>query len=289
MIVYSTRLGQDSRDTLRDQLLLDCSQSLAPVDSFAESDMSSVAATTDVPYVSVLDAAPLQGLGEIVTRWSGDLGQTAYNPHAFETVTNTDVSAAVAKCSKSGFDEILRAACICSFLANRAVINENPVNHQWFTEDQGYQQLDFDKILRYYVQVASTGTAKTPTIPFYTQDPEKVIMTLANSLKSNYSEDYIRVVFYWLSRTWTSIVHPAVMEPSEANRTNSSQAAKSYLGNAKAIATQAQDDSAQADCMLLGVDWCQVGTVLKWVAITAGLGFTAYIVWQASSVFKAKG
>ncbi len=289
MIVYATRLGQGYLDTLRDQLLLDCSQSLSPVDSFTESDTSSVAETADVPYVSVLDAAPLHGLGEIVTRWSGDLGPTAYNAHAFETVTNTDVSAAVAKCSKTGFDEILRAACICSFLANRAVINENPVNHQWFTEDQGYQQLDFDKILRYYVQVASTGKAKTPTIPFYTQDPEKVIKTLANTLKSNYSEDYIRVVFYWLSRTWTSIVHPAVMEPSEANRTNSSQAAKSYLGNAKAIATQAQDDSAQADCMLLGVDWCQVGTVLKWVAITAGLGFTAYIVWQASSVFKAKG
>ena len=288
MIVYPTRLGQGSQGTLRDQLLLDCSQSLLPIDSFVESNASSVTATADTPVVSELDAAALQGLGEIITQWSGDLTESAYNPHAFETVTNTDVSAAVARCSKSGFDEILRAACICSFLANRAVINENPVNHQWFTEDQGYQQLDFDKILRYYVQAASTGTGKTPAIPFYTQDPEKVIKTLTNSLKSNYSEDYIRVVFYWLSRTWTSIVHPAVMEPSEANRTNSSQAAKSYLGNAKAIATQAQKDSAQADCMLLGVDWCQVGTVLKWVAITAGLGFTAYIVWEASSLFKAK-
>ncbi len=289
MIVYPTKLENGLQVTLRDQLLLDCSQSLLPIDSFVESDPSGVTATAEAPVANVLESTTLKGLGEIITQRSGDLTESAYNPHAFETVTNTDVSAAVARCSKSGFDEILRAACICSFLANSAVVNENPVNHQWFTEDQGYQQLDFDKILRYYVQVASTGNGKTHTIPFYTQDPEEVIKNLANTLKSNYSEDYIRVVFYWLSRTWTSIVHPAVMEPSEANRTNSSQAAKSYLGNAKAIATQAQKDSAQADCMLLGVDWCQVGTVLKWVAITAGLGFTAYIVWEASSVFKAKG
>ena len=291
MIIHTLHSGQATSRSLRDQLLLNCSQDLAPVDSFTDYGVPVSVGTESVSpdaVSSALNPIQLQGLAEIIPQWSGDLTERAYNPHAFETVTNTDVAAAITHCTVKGFDEIIKAACVCSFLANRAVVNENPVAHQWFSEDQGYQQLDFDKVLRYYVQVASTGSGKSPSLPFYTQDPEKVIKTLASTFKTYYSEDYIRVVFYWLSRTWTSIVHPAVMEPSEANRTNTSPAAKSYLGNAKAIATQAQNDSAQADCMLLGIDWCQVGTVLKWVAITAGLGAAAYIVWEVSSVFKAK-
>ncbi len=153
MIVYTTNPSRDTRNSLQDQLLLDCAQSLRPIDSFVEPNTTDSTSGAELSVPPVLGAS-IQGLGEILTQWSGDLTESPYNPHAFETVTNTDVSAAVARCSKSGFDKILRAACICSFLANRAVINENPVDHQWFTEDQGYQQLDFDKILRYYVQVA---------------------------------------------------------------------------------------------------------------------------------------
>ena len=280
---------------LSDTLLLDCSQDTAPVvDSIPFDPTSNPAAvspvdqSTPLPFAAdIQNDVTLNGLGFIGAWWPS--GDPATDPHAYETVTNTDVSAAVSKCGTAKFDEILKSACICSFLANRAVVNENPVNHQWFTDDQGYQQLDFDKILRYYAQVASTGQGKNALIPYYTQDPERVIKFLASALASGYSEDYIRVVFYWLSRTWTSIVHPAVMEPSEANRNNTSQAAKTYLGNSKAIVEQAQHDSAKNDCMVFGIDWCQVGTFLKWIAVIAGLGLGAYIVWEVTSVFRAKG
>lgn len=278
---FSIGLGElRLRRSINDDLFIDCES----LDQIQQPDETVILPPVDTaqaqPDPNALPTPINDALGLPWSWGNGDVDAARGNPKAYTTVSNYDINQGVEKCNVKEADWILRAACITSYLANRAVINEDPVNHTWFSDNQGYQTAFFDQVLRAYVGSAAQGKNLKPAIKFYTQDPEGVIKYLANAFSGRLTENYIRVVMYWLARTWGSIVHPMVMEPTEDNLNGTSAAAKMFVKNNEAYNKTAKDEN----CTYLGIDFCEVGSILKWAAIIGGVGLVAYVVFSLSSI-----